>query len=274
MACHADVDHAARAERDDEEGVERAEEEIRHREEVAGPDVRGVIAQEGRPRLPARPRGTGDGQIGLDGALGDVEPQRPQLAADPLGTPARVLAGHATNRGDGLRRERRTPRPGARLPSPERAEPRAAPAQQRVGLHDEEGVPPGADPPGQQDQERAVRRRDGRTPDAASQHDHLLAQHGVLGEQLRPTPQEIRAGPGGVRCRWSHPAAAAERASHACSDPGQPLAAPRQKHHQNYNLPHSAHQAVRGAAAPDGDSSRATDLTASEMGGKGQRRMN
>ena len=51
---HADVGHAARAERDDEERVQVVEGEVGDREEVAGPDVRGVIAQEGRPRLPAR----------------------------------------------------------------------------------------------------------------------------------------------------------------------------------------------------------------------------
>jgi hypothetical protein len=41
---HPDMDHAARAERDDDERGQRAEEEVRHRQEVAGPDVRSVGA--------------------------------------------------------------------------------------------------------------------------------------------------------------------------------------------------------------------------------------
>ena len=43
-ACHADVDHFARVQFDDEEGEQRVEEEIRDREEVAGPDLLGMSA--------------------------------------------------------------------------------------------------------------------------------------------------------------------------------------------------------------------------------------
>ena len=46
---HADMDHPARAERDDEEGVERAEEQVGDRQEVAGPGLVRMVAQEGRP---------------------------------------------------------------------------------------------------------------------------------------------------------------------------------------------------------------------------------
>ncbi len=81
----ADVDHPPRAERDHEEGVERAEAQVGDREEVAGPDVRGVVPQEGRSRLAARARDAGDGQVGLDRPLGDAEPQLLEFAADPLG---------------------------------------------------------------------------------------------------------------------------------------------------------------------------------------------
>lgn len=41
-ACDADVDHFARVQVDDEEGEQRAEEEIRDGEEVAGPDLLGM----------------------------------------------------------------------------------------------------------------------------------------------------------------------------------------------------------------------------------------
>ena len=41
-ACHADMDHSARMQFDDEEGEERVEEEIGDGEKVAGPDLLGV----------------------------------------------------------------------------------------------------------------------------------------------------------------------------------------------------------------------------------------
>ena len=46
VARDADMHHPARAQRDDEEAVERAEEQVGDREEVARPDVVRVVAQE------------------------------------------------------------------------------------------------------------------------------------------------------------------------------------------------------------------------------------
>jgi len=44
ISCHTDVDYFARVQFDDEEGEQRVEEEIRDREEVAGPDLLGMRA--------------------------------------------------------------------------------------------------------------------------------------------------------------------------------------------------------------------------------------
>jgi len=79
------------------------------------------------------------------------------------------------------------------------------PAQQRLRPNDQQCLPPGADPTSEEHQERAIRRRHGWARDVAAQHDHLLAKEGILGEQLRPTPQEIRAGHCGMRRRWPRP---------------------------------------------------------------------
>jgi hypothetical protein len=40
IACHADVDHSARVQFDDEEDEQRAEEEVSDRKKIAGPDLR------------------------------------------------------------------------------------------------------------------------------------------------------------------------------------------------------------------------------------------
>jgi hypothetical protein len=102
------------------------------------------------------------------------------------------------------------------------------PAEQRVGLDDDEGVPPGADSAGEQHQERAVGRRHGRALHAAAQHDHLVAEEGVLGGQLGPTPQEVRADPCGVRRHGPSPEVAPEGVPYAGDGPRQPLAVPSQ----------------------------------------------
>jgi len=57
------------------------------------------------------------------------------------------------------------------------------PAEQGLGLHNEQGGPPGSDAGGEQDQQRAVCRRAVDTLDAALQHDALLTQQRVLGDE-------------------------------------------------------------------------------------------
>jgi len=39
ISCHADVDHSARVQFDDEEGEQRMEEKVSYREKVTGPDL-------------------------------------------------------------------------------------------------------------------------------------------------------------------------------------------------------------------------------------------
>ncbi len=114
----AHVDDPPRGLLDDEAGEARPEEPVRDREEVARPAVRGVVAEEGGPRLPARARGAVAAQLGLDGALGHADAGLPERATAPLGTPARVLGRHAPDRDDRLGGERRAARPRARLPPP------------------------------------------------------------------------------------------------------------------------------------------------------------
>ena len=201
VARHADMDDAPRAERDDEEGEQRTEAQVGDREEVARPAVGGVVAQEGGPRLPARARRAVAAPIGLARALRHADAQLAPFAAAALRTPARVRGRQPAEQRDRLRRERRAPRPRARLPSPARPEARAVPPQQRLRPDEEQGLPPGADPAREQHQERAIRRRHHRALDAPTRHEQLLAEHGVLGEQLRPAPHHIGPGTGCLRQR-------------------------------------------------------------------------
>jgi len=81
---HADVDHAARAARDDEAGEDRAEEAVGDGQEVAGPDRVSVVAQERRPGLPRTSRRAGVAPVPLDGRRGDADTDLEEFAPDTL----------------------------------------------------------------------------------------------------------------------------------------------------------------------------------------------
>jgi len=108
LARRAQVDDAPRGQFDDEAGAQRPEEAVGDREEVARPAVGDVVAQERRPRLPARARRAVAAQLGLARALRHADAQLAQCAAAPRGTPARVLGRQPPDQGDGLRREGRS----------------------------------------------------------------------------------------------------------------------------------------------------------------------
>jgi hypothetical protein len=94
ISCHADVDHPARVQEGVEEGEQRTEEEIRDREEVAGPDLLSMRVQEGIPPLSSWPCGTHGSHILLNRTFADAKTQLKQLAPDPLRSPQSVIPGH------------------------------------------------------------------------------------------------------------------------------------------------------------------------------------
>jgi hypothetical protein len=63
------VKHLARFQFDKKESEERSKEEVSHLQEVAGPDLSGVVAQKGCPRLASWLVGSNSSHILLDGAL-------------------------------------------------------------------------------------------------------------------------------------------------------------------------------------------------------------
>ncbi len=105
------------------------------------------------------------------------------------------------------------------------------PAQQRLGLHEEEGVSPSADVPGEQHQQRPIRPRQGGGRYATAQDQQLLTQQGILGEQLRPAPQQSAAGPRHVRpSHRPRPAVGAEGTPQRRDETSQPAVARASKH--------------------------------------------
>jgi hypothetical protein len=83
---HTHMDHSARFEFDDEERKERAKEQVRHLQEIAGPHVLCVSAQERRPVLSSRSRGANASHLFLDGPLTHAHIQLEQLPTDAFGS--------------------------------------------------------------------------------------------------------------------------------------------------------------------------------------------
>jgi CheY-like chemotaxis protein len=192
---HAD---ALAAVRDDEEGVEWPKEEVGDREEVAGPDLMGVVAQERWPRLPAATRWAGLAQVALDRRPSYADTELEELAPDALRAPHAVGRRHLPDQGHRLGREGRAVRrgDGPGSPTPVAAEQLAVPAQERIRPDDEQRRPPRADAARQQDQQRTIARRTAGSPDAVVQDGELMAQERVLGHQRRLAPRQIGEGTG------------------------------------------------------------------------------
>ena len=92
--CYTNVDHSARFEFDDEERKEGAKKQIGHLQEIAGPHVFCVIAQERRPVLSSRSRDANMSHIFLNGPLTHANTQLEQLTTDTFRSPEPIQRGH------------------------------------------------------------------------------------------------------------------------------------------------------------------------------------
>jgi hypothetical protein len=109
MAGHRDVDDFSALQFDDEEAKERTEEEIRHRQEVAGPDLVCMILYEGGPGLRGGPHAWLT-HVLLDRAFRGLNAQFEQLPADALGTSQAIVQRHRLDQRDGLSSDFEVPR--------------------------------------------------------------------------------------------------------------------------------------------------------------------
>jgi len=96
------VDDAPRAQFGDKKGEQRPEEQVMDLEEVAGPNIFGVIPDEGSPRWAGQTGRTRLTDVALDGSLGDLDVQLEQLASNAIRAPQPIVGGHLLNQGDRL----------------------------------------------------------------------------------------------------------------------------------------------------------------------------
>lgn len=97
---------------------------------------------------------------------------------------------------------------GSRLPVPESAKELPVPAQDGLGLDDQDGLGSGPEAAGQQHQQRPIALGAARARDAAAQDEELLTQQRILGDEFGFTPYNVgqcaddeRGGCGLGRCQ-------------------------------------------------------------------------
>jgi hypothetical protein len=113
---------------------------------------------------------------------------------DGLYAPKAVLPGHLLDQSDGFQGDPGAPTPIARLEPPEQPEALAMPAQERIGLEDEEGFLPTPEPAGEEDKPEAIGWGESWLVDLAVKDDELLAEERVLGNELGIATSEIEGG--------------------------------------------------------------------------------
>jgi len=137
-ARHAEVDHSTRVEFDNEEGEQRAEEEVSHGEKVTGPDLLSMGVQERLPDLSMWSCGAHSSHVLLNRPLADAEAQLKQFAPDALCSPQAIIPRHLLDQVHGLLGDPGRERSCPRLISPKELETQAMPPQERLWLNDEQ----------------------------------------------------------------------------------------------------------------------------------------
>ena len=147
------MDHLPRLQFDDEEGKERTEEEISHLQEITGPHLCRMIAQERFPVLSTGSFWANLLHILLNGPFTHPNIQLEELTTNALRSPESIVCCHLLDQADCLGREPRLARAGFRFVLPEHTEELTMPAQKRLRLDEEERLFPGPNHSGEKHQE-------------------------------------------------------------------------------------------------------------------------
>jgi len=111
-----------------------------------------VSAQKRAPLLTSRLLCANRPHILLNSSLAHTDAEFQQFPTNPFSTPKPIVLGHLPDQGDRFCGDLGLVRSGLGLPLPIPVKDLPMPAQQCFGLHDEEGLLPSANQPGQQDE--------------------------------------------------------------------------------------------------------------------------
>jgi len=120
----------------------------------------------------------------LDGALADMNAQFQEFSANPFCTPESILFRHLPDQGDGFLGDLGLARSGLGLALPIQTEEFPMPPEQGLWLHDQEGLLPGSNQPGQQNEQDAIGVGACRPFHLPPEDDKLLAQEGIFRDQF------------------------------------------------------------------------------------------
>ncbi len=169
------MDDLSRLQLDDEKRKKRAEEEGSRLEEITGPYLCRMIAQERSPVLSSRRCGANVPHILLNSSFTHPNFQLEQLATNALSSPEAIVCCHLLHQSDCLGRKPRLSRMRLRFALPKHTEELTMPAKKRLWLGKEERLCPGSDHPGQKHQEKPIPFPIDRSFDLATKDDQLAS---------------------------------------------------------------------------------------------------
>jgi len=188
-----DVDDRAALEGDDNECVERLEMHSDHREEVAGPNLRGVVAEKGPAGLTAATLQVLRAVLG-DPARRDAPPELRKLAGNPVLAPQAVFLPHTPDDGPQLGVDRWPADPTAGAQTPPQSPRRSMPPENRRGSYHDHGFEQRVRLGRQRRDQRSVQSAESGTRRRAAEHDQLVAEQKVLGGDGRVRGEESQDG--------------------------------------------------------------------------------
>jgi hypothetical protein len=200
------MNHLARLQLDEKESKERTEEEVRDLEEIAGPHLCSMIAQESPPGLSTGSFWANLLHILLDGPFTHPNIQLEELTSNALRSPEPVVRCHLPNQSDGLVREPRLARAGFRRVLPKHTEELTMEAEKRLRLDDKERLFPGPNHSSEKYQKHSICFPVHWSFDLSTQNDQLVSQQRVFRQQFGFASGQIstRSGYKGSR-QWFDP---------------------------------------------------------------------
>jgi hypothetical protein len=197
-----------------------------HREEVAGPSLRGVVPEKGSPGLTAATLQVLRAVLG-DRAWRDAPPELRKLAGNPVLAPQAVLSPHTPDEGPQLGVDRRPPDSTARTPTPPKSPSGTMPPENGRGSHDDRALEEGAGSRCQRCDQPSVQPAKPGTRPRWAEHDELVAQQEVLGGDDRARSEESQDGCDNVAKEVDHRAILGPVVSQVQPRRAHALAAPR-----------------------------------------------
>ena len=114
----------------------------------------------------------------------DLDSEFHEFATDAFRAPQGILPGHLLDQSDGFGGYPGAPNPVAGLELREQPEALAIPAQEGIGLEDEERFLPTVGPAGEEDDPEAIGLGEAWFLDQVLEEDQLLAEESILGDEL------------------------------------------------------------------------------------------